>query len=71
MSKPTVDISKDLKFIDTAKFIYSRDKFFHLHIPLSLSRILEMKEGDQADIFVSIDQKVIVLKILRKEEKKK
>jgi hypothetical protein len=61
------EITKDLKFFDTAKFIYTRDKFFHLHIPLALSRILEMREGDQATIFANIDQKIVVLKIQGKK----
>jgi len=67
MSKQSTEIPKelpkDLRFFDTSKFIFSRQKFFHLHIPISLSRLLEMKEGDQATIFASLDQKVIVLKI--------
>lgn len=67
MDKPFIIVPKELRFFETSKFTYSRGKFFHLHIPIALSRILNMKEGDQANIFVNIDEGVIVLKLIQKK----
>lgn len=54
-----------LKRFGRAKVTLERDKYFKLHLPKNLSNLLELEEPTHVDIFVSIQDKKIILQVVK------
>ena len=50
-----------------ARVILDRHKYFNLHIPISLSNLLELKPHDIVQIFVSTQERAFFVKVLAEE----
>jgi hypothetical protein len=54
-----------LKRFGRAKLTLDRGKYFQLHLPTSLSSLLELKEPTIVNIFASLEEKKIILEVVQ------
>jgi len=63
------DLKGDFTFYGHSKLIFSKAKYFNFHVPLALSRLMSLKDGDKVQVHVNLNKKIIVLKLMKEEKK--
>jgi hypothetical protein len=71
MSLEAEDLKGELNFYGKSKLIFSKEKYFNFHVPLALSRLLGLQDGDLVQVFVNMPRKVIILKLTKEEKQAK
>jgi len=63
MSLEPKDLEGPWQYLRTSKLVFSKGKFSYWHIPLVLSNLFGLADGDSVQVFVDLTKKIIVLRV--------
>jgi uncharacterized membrane protein YobD (UPF0266 family) len=61
MSLEPKDLQGPWQYLRRSRLVFSKEKFFYWHIPLALSQLMGLADGDNVKVFVDLNKKIMVL----------